>query len=301
MRYLLLWLLLCSPAVGATFYAAETFKLSADAATLPATAPAEPQTLRERRDAQAKALLSHLAETLTPYQPVYFLVGPEDPIAKFQISFKYQFIPTHSETGREFPWLIAPWHVSYSQTSWWDLAEDSAPFFDNSYRPEVFWYKPDLFRDRLGEQLQFDLQWGYQHESNGEDGDDSRSLNSLYVEPTLWIGLGKDWFAAVSPRIFYYLTDLEENPDITDYRGLADLKFKIGQYEGFQAAFIGRIGESGGKGSIQVDLSYPLYRAIPNSSNFLCIHLQVFHGYGETLLEYNREDTAVRVGLSLVQ
>jgi outer membrane phospholipase A len=300
MRYYLFLLLLASPA-----FAVDNFKLSVDVTTLPttvpATVPAEPQNLRERRAAQDNALLSHLAETLTPYQPVYFIAGTEDPIAKFQISFKYQFIPTKSDLGEEFPWLLAPWHVSYSQTTWWDLAEDSAPFFDNSYRPEIFWYKPDLFRSKLGDQMQFDFQWGYQHESNGEQGDESRSLNSLYIEPTLWIGLGKDWFMSFAPRIFYYLGEQEENPDITDYRGLADLKFKIGQYEGLQAAFIGRIGEGGGKGSVQMDLSYPIVKAIPNSSNFLCLHLQVFHGYGETLIEYDQEDSSIRLGLSLVR
>ena len=302
MRYPIAVLVL-TLSLSAAVFGDDAFKLSVDATTLPTqptTEPAgEPQTLRERREYQNANILAHLSDTLSPYQPVYFLVGPEDPIAKFQISFKYQFVPDKSDLGKEHPW-ITPFYVAYSQTSFWDLGESSAPFFDNSYRPEFFWLRPDLFAGKLPDNLQFGFQTGLQHESNGQAGDDSRSMNSVYIEPQLTFGLNKDWFLEIKPRVYFYF-DTEGNEDITDYRGFTDLKVTIGEYEGLQASFIGRLGEYGDKGSLEADFSYPLIRTFKNSPNLLCLHLQVFTGYGETLVDYNESDTSVRLGVSLVR
>ena len=49
-------------------------------------------------------------------------------------------------------------------------------------RPKVFYLLPkiDLGVDRMSA---FGIQGGFQHESNGKSGEDSRSTNYLYMKP----------------------------------------------------------------------------------------------------------------------
>ena len=79
-----------------------------------------------------------------------------------------------------------------------------------------------------------------------------------------------------------------------------DLRVVAGWRGGFQAAFLARLGNDFDKGSLQVDLSYPLQRlAIRDLGMYL--HGQFFTGYGESLLEYDESTTSFRLGLSLVR
>ena len=53
--------------------------------------------------------------------------------------------------------------------------------------------------------------------------------------------------------------------------------------------------------SAQLDLSYPLSRPLfARTGSFL--HLQLFNGYGETLLDYNvKRGTQARLGFSIIR
>jgi outer membrane phospholipase A len=69
---------------------------------------------------------------------------------------------------------------------------------------------------------------------------------------------------------------------------------------GFQAAFTGRVGNNFDKGSLQIDLTYPLQKlAVRDLGMYL--HGQFFTGFGESLLEYDQSTTTFRLGLSLVR
>ena len=100
----------------------------------------------------------------------------------------------------------------------------------------------------------------------------------------------------ITPKIWGYL-DRDENPDIHEYRGYGELGVRFGRDDGFLAQL--RLRHSTKGGSTQLDLSYPLSRAIlSDTASYL--HFQVFHGYGETLLDYNRSrGTQFRIGFSI--
>ncbi len=242
------------------------------------------------------SLVEYVSQRIHPHEPMYFLMGPDQPRAKFQFSLKYQMFNDEGAWVQAQPW-IKGFHAAYTQTSFWDIdIANSSPIFDSSYRPELLWQKKNLKLGGVG----FDFVTGIEHESNGKGGDDSRTINRLYVQPVFTFGDRNDLFLTIAPKVFTYIGDFEDTPDIEVYRGYADLRVIVGRADSLQAAFIGRVGSDWGKGSLQMDVSYPLRKVLQNNVD-LYLHAQVFTGYGETLLEYTESDTTFRLGLSLVR
>ena len=231
------------------------------------------------------------------YEPFYFIVGPDSPNAKFQISFKYQLITKYGALGHKAPWTTG-FHLAYTQTSLWDWDKPSAPFLDSSYKPELLYLKERVFGGEKGGFLRLDLQTGFQHESNGKDGLDSRSLNVAYLRPTLFIGPEDGFQVSLTARPRVYVGDLSDNPDIARYRGYADLRLTAGWRRSLQLSATGHVGDRADRGSLQLDLSYPLLR-ITGDSLALYAFAQYFTGYGESLLQYDRRVSAFRVGIAL--
>ena len=168
----------------------------------------------------------------------------------------------------------------------------------------------DLLRGKAaGPIRQLGLQAGLQHESNGQDGLDSRSVNYVYVRPSFTFGAtaGDEdqaaWAGCSSPsapRLHAYVGHDEDNPDIEEFRGYGDLQLIVGQRRGLQLAAIGRIGSDWDKGSLQLDLTYPL-RPLLQDNVDIFLHGQFFTGYGESLLLYDESDTTFRMGVSLIR
>ena len=80
---------------------------------------------------------------IAAYQPMSFLVGTDPSKSKFQISFKYRFFNPESDFVDSHPW-VKGFYFAYTQTSFWDLKDSSAPFEDTSYKPELFWVSRNL-------------------------------------------------------------------------------------------------------------------------------------------------------------
>ncbi len=252
--------------------------------------------------AQHTGFVEFLSNRLAPYEPMYFVIGTEAPNAKFQLSLRYQLFNDDGPAVQSFQPLKGL-NFAYSQTSFWDTSAESAPFEDNSYRPEFLLHYDDLIDPAKLKGLQhIGLQAGLQHESNGQDGDSSRSLNYVYIRPMLTFGDRDNggFFVTIAPRVHAYIAGEEDNEDMDEYRGYGDLRLIVGQGGGLQAAFIGRMGSDWDKGSIQMDLTFPM-RALLAGNIDLYFNLQVFNGFGEGLLEYDESDTMVRAGISLVR
>lgn len=246
-------------------------------------------------------LVEFWAARFSPHDPMYFVWGPEDPNAEFQISLKYQLINPDSALGDAAPWL-SRFHAAYTQTSFWDIGADSGPFFDSSYKPELLYLYTKPLSQWTG-LSRFDLQLGLQHESNGKAGLDSRSLNIAYVRPVFTFGdggTGRGAFVTIAPRLWGYIGDLEENSDIADYRGYGDLRVVTGWRDGFQFAATGRLGNDWDKGLLELTASYPL-RRLTGAAIDMYLFAQYTTGYGESLLDYDEHDETYRIGLALVR
>jgi outer membrane phospholipase A len=233
---------------------------------------------------------------LTLNEPMYFLVGTNgNPSARLQLSFKYRMFDVESGVVEWLP-VLRGLHFGYTQTSLWDLKAESKPFRDTSFRPSLFYLwdiptAPDS-RHLLG------VRAGYEHESNGRDGENSRSIDTLFTS--------LDWryriddgraYIGFTPKVWGYI-DSAENSDIHRFRGYGELGVRFGSDDGWLAR-VNLRRAVGGVGSTQVDLSYPLTRAIL-SDTAAYLHLQAFDGFGETLLDYNQSHgTKFRIGFSI--
>jgi outer membrane phospholipase A len=231
------------------------------------------------------------------YEPVYFIVGGDGGLnAKFQISLRFRLFDDHGRLARRLPW-IDDLYLSFSQTSLWDLGDLSKPFTDSSYRPRLFYANYDLARFLDGN-LRVGIESGFGHESNGKDGDASRSYNMLYARPTLTFGDPDGLRAYFAPLIHNYIA-ASDNPDIDDYRGYVDWLAGFGSKGGLDFWGVLRKGTRSDFGSIELNASYPLSK-LSGGDLTGWLMLQYFNGYGESLLDYNRKlDSQLRLGISI--
>jgi outer membrane phospholipase A len=260
------------------------------------TPPTSPEASREEAP-KASDPTRFFQAHFFPHEPFYFIAGIESPNAKFQISFKYQLF-TGAGWLAEHIHPLTNFYLGYSQTSLWDWNKPSAPFFDSSYRPELLYWMPQVDKGKWADWLRLDLQGGVQHESNGRDEDFSRSLNIVYVKPTVFFGKPDGFQLSLAPRAWVYVGDVVDNPDIKDYRGYFDVRTVIGWQDHAQLAATGRVGDDFDHASLQLDFTYPLWE-VPLVRSSLFFHVQYFIGYGESLLLYNKRGSSIRAGFAL--
>ena len=230
---------------------------------------------------------------LSEEDPIYFVLGGADGWdARFQLSFKYRLFDQASGYGAEAPWLVG-FYFGYTQTSFWDLSSQSKPFRDTSYRPSFFWKW-----DRTDSQTWIDsARFGFEHESNGKSGDESRSINTLFVRPEWHMTTGDGGALEFTPKLYYYLSK-DENPDIEKYRGYADWRLRYDSGGVWITTAVARLGTTG-KGALLMDFSRRMRdMKVGPLSGYL--HFQYFNGYGESILDYNVRSWNLRIGLAIV-
>ncbi|WP_199507013.1 MULTISPECIES: phospholipase A [unclassified Psychrobacter] len=181
----------------------------------------------------------------------------------------------------------------YTQQSHWQVynAENSRPFRATDYEPEIFVTQPVSANLPFGGRLRM-LGAGASHHSNGQSDPLSRSWNRLYL-----MG-GAEWGKfAVIPRVWTRIktengSDADDNPDIEDYMGYGDVTFMYDLPDRHSVSGTVRYNPKTEKGGMQLDYVYPL-------SDNINGYVQLFHGYGESIIDYNHKNTAVGMGIVL--
>ncbi|QQP97637.1 phospholipase A [Lysobacter enzymogenes] len=206
--------------------------------------------------------------------------------AKFQISFKTKAAENLFGDNGDL-WM------GYTQSSRWQVynGEDSRPFRETNYEPEVLL----VFRNnyRIGDWKGRMFAVGLNHQSNGRADPLSRSWNRVMFN----IGLDKENWALML-RPWYRISDGndDDNPDIEDYMGRGDLTL-VHRRGGHEFSLMARHSLRGGDrshGALQFDWGFPIH-------NQLRGHLQIFDGYGESLIDYNHKATYIGLGISLLE
>lgn len=185
--------------------------------------------------------------------------------------------------------------IAYSQLSFWQVfnGDISRPFRTTDHQPEIFYVYP------TEAQLPFGWRWrysglGFIHHSNGQSDPLSRSWNRAYVMAGAelndrWQLQAKMWHR-ISERI-----ENDDNPGIQNYWGRGELKlyWMADQKNIFGVTARGSVGQGYGSGRLE------WLHALGDNSN-LRLHVQLFSGYGESLIDYNYKRTSLSVGLSLL-
>lgn len=181
----------------------------------------------------------------------------------------------------------------YTQQSHWQVYNEdhSRPFRATDYQPEIFITQPVTASLPLNGRLRM-LGAGFIHHSNGEDDPLSRSWNRAYMMA------GAEWNnLTVVPKLWARVnakttTKPDDNPDITDYWGFGEIKayYDLNNKNSLSTMVRGNLGTQ--KGAIELGLIHQL-------DNNVNVYLQVFHGYGESIIDYNHKDTTVGMGIML--
>lgn len=251
------------------------------------------------RESAASWLDTNFARNFGTHDPIYFLYGHKDPAAKFQISFKYRLLGNPDDTDSRS--TTRGLYMAYTQRSLWDTRSESSPFHDTSYMPEIF-FQSSAPAPVSSQKFGFTwLGWqaGFRHESNGKDGDNSRSLNIVYIRPAMLLGKINSWRLIFAPRLYAYIGDMSDNPDMRQYRGYAEWLLSFGKNRCTELNAVARIGTHFEHGSIELNLTHPIRIVRADFETYL--HLQYFKGYGESLRDYNQRASQLRLGISIAR
>ena len=204
--------------------------------------------------------------------------------AKFQLSVKKPI--SHNFFG--FNETI---NFGYTHTSLWQLYEDSSPFRETNYKPEIFVTVPYGKKDKTALK---GFTFGLIHESNGQPEETSRSWNRLYLESYFQTG---NLF--IIPKVWYRLPEKEEdddNPDLEDFMGYGDLTL-VYPYKKHTFKLLLRNNlklNDDNKGFVEFDWTFPFF----NSKNTFG-YFQISSGYGDSLIDYDKEINRISFGISL--
>lgn len=189
----------------------------------------------------------------------------------------------------------------YTQVSLWQLwsREQSSPFRSTDHEPELIYVVPLPQRPGLQPRdwrLPM-LQFGLTHQSNGQSLPASRSWNRVWMAATAeQPGSGLMLSAKVWHRLREDAED-DDNPDLTHFRGHGELQASwAGPRALTSLSWRTSLRKPGGRGALQLDWSYPVQSERRDGLRW---YVQVFSGYGETLLDYNFRQTSIGLGVTL--
>lgn len=222
---------------------------------------------------------------LKRYEPIYML-GTYDfskksdrnqKELKFQISLQKPI--TYDLFGMKETIAFA-----YTQTSWWQIWEDSAPFRESNYKPEIFMEIP-VENSALNS-----LKFGLLHESNGQGGENSRSWNKAYAQTNFKFGN-----LEITPRVWHSFGFDDTNKDIREYMGYGDLRasYKIANQKFYAMLRNNLKFDKDNKGAFEAGWMFPIYNGING-------YVQYFTGYGESLIDYNKHVDKIGVGIAVM-
>ena len=221
---------------------------------------------------------------LTGYNPLFILFG--DPITKVQFSLKYQFV---EKVG---------FYFGYTQVMFWKLWENSEPFRDVNYNPEIFYHLS--FNCLILDSIDFGF---YEHKSNGRDGEDSRSYDSSYLRINLIQIFKNDFIMGLRVKLFALYNLDEYNSDIRDYMSFYFIEFGLGYRIGFlkigmYTKFIPGGVYSGDLKKSSQELGFLIGPRI-SGIKIPYFFVQYRHGYMDSLLDYKKKESTIRAGISL--
>lgn len=185
----------------------------------------------------------------------------------------------------------------YTQQSYWQLFNGaiSRPFRTTDHEPEVIYVYPSTADLPGGWRLRYSG-LGLVHQSNGQSLPLSRSWNRVY----LMAGMEHGNHLRITARAWQRLPEKtnDDNPDIVNRIGRGEIQaLWDADTRNTYAATARNSLRTQASGSLRLEWLRTLGN--PQTSG-LRLHTQLFSGYGDSLVDYNRRRVMLSVGLSLV-
>ncbi|MBR5086678.1 MAG: phospholipase A [Muribaculaceae bacterium] len=198
---------------------------------------------------------------------------------KFQISFRQRLTKS-----------ILPFHsylfLSYSQKAMWNIFEESLPFHDLNFNPGIGVQAPIFNKGRLVGNAMVMVE----HESNGRDGEASRSWNKISFAGSAFI----DRHLMVHGKVWIPIIDGQQNKDILKYSGIFQTGAQFISNNKRWVADVTFVKRQGWNLSFNTIINVG-FRIREKDNQFLMLHF--YDGYGENMLDYNKYHCRLRLGL----
>lgn len=178
-------------------------------------------------------------------------------------------------------------YLTYTQKSFWDVYRESSPFRDNNYNPGIGIGKYIIEKN----QLRGGVLVAFEHESNGREEKESRSWNYISINGKYFINM----LLSIGFKVWIPYVDGGENKDLLEHRGLGTISFNA--ITGNRKWWITtELTPRKGWGNINtvVSLGYK-----PSGKMNQSFFLRFSDGVGESLLNYNKYSTNLRIGICI--
>lgn len=191
---------------------------------------------------------------------------------------------------------------AYSQQSYWQIfsADISRPFRATDHEPELIYVYPTDASLPWGGRLRY-TGAGVVHQSNGQSLPLSRSWNRVYLMTGAewreqWTVQAKLW------RRIDRTASEDDNPGIENFVGRSEIKLSWNLNEQHTlGATLRHALRPEANGSLHLEWLRTLGQGHGNGSKSnLRLHTEIFSGYGDTLVDFNRRRNVFRLGLSLL-
>ncbi len=223
------------------------------------------------------------------YKDNYFVGGGplNHKMNKHNSNVKFQISIAQKLTRSTLPWHTYL-YLFYTQKVFWNVFEESLPMTDLNFNPGLGIAKPLFIRNSYIGKLTFQIE----HESNGKDGEASRSWNRISLGANIMV----DRNLMVHGKAWIPIVDGENNKDILDYCGIYQAGVQVMSNDGRFNASCTLVKRRGWKLDYNVILEAGM-RLWKNANEYLFI--QYYNGYGEGLLEYNKFKSMIRIGIQI--
>ena len=178
--------------------------------------------------------------------------------------------------------------LSYTQKSFWNIYDESSPFWDNNYNPAMGIRKPIFYTHCFTGVVSLMME----HESNGKEFESSRSwnfpsLSGIFIYNRNISYQIKVWYPIIG----------KDNADLIEYKGygLVVLNYTNNNKRLKLSAILNPINNF-----LHINTTIELnYKLSENVNQFL--FMQFHSGYAEGLLNYKEYTSMIRIGICIKQ
>lgn len=182
--------------------------------------------------------------------------------------------------------------LGYTNRSFWQVynSDISRPFRETNHEPEL------MFSWMLKDQIVDYVRISLNHQSNGQTSTLSRSWNRIIADTAFIVGSG-----IINTKLWWRIPEGKDadpadpkdndNPDIDDYLGYGEINYvKLMQRHQVSMMLRNNLDRSENRGAVELGYSFPVTKKMKG-------YVQYFNGYGESLIDYNRYQERIGVGI----